>query len=453
MPKYSFVTATSDANCYGITQDRWFDGKSETVKVIRRTHYDGTNNWMNVNELTITKINEVFNLHHSCSDESYYQCLAKRLAKFNFKEATDVVVNGSNCSFDKVCAPFSLPFDDAEKIPMCTSEFERTCHEQIISQKLKPDLATQCQKSCHVKEFLYRFVDERHGQYLPKGDTNKNDQELVIKVKFDTSQKSFWELRSLHPFKTVKTEYYIMTGLTFVGNVGGTLGMFAGFSFIGAAEWFFGSATLLWQWMERKDVVHLKGSIIFFRKSVWTLVCLCFLGGSISIVWPTLKEYHYGATSYTERQEPISLEDLPTIVSCLSFEDDQYDTFPPNVSLFPMAYEKDVVIYATIFERENKTVALLKDQHVQTLLGLDINLSELVLSRKPKWQCYKITTRGSKEVTADIQNLSLQMSFSFPNANKSAFEKNYNWEKNRYETGIYFNINNFKDDWLTYFEK
>ena len=70
-----------------------------------------------------------------------------------------------------------------------------------------------------------------------------------------------------------------------------------------------------------------------------------------------------------------------------------------------MNYGRDVVIYATIFEEENKTVALLKDQYAKNLLGLDLQLSELVLSRKPKWQCYKITTKWNEEVTADIQNL------------------------------------------------
>ena len=37
--------------------------------------------------------------------------------------------------------------------------------------------------------------------------------------------------------KMVKTEYLLMNGYTLVGNVGGTLGMFVGFSFIGAIEW------------------------------------------------------------------------------------------------------------------------------------------------------------------------------------------------------------------------
>ena len=91
-----------------------------------------------------------------------------------------------------------------------------------------------------------------------------------------------------------------------------------------------------------------------------------------------------------------------------------------------MTYGKDVVIYTTTFEKDkNKTVALSKDKHIQTLLGLDVKLSEMVLLRKPKWQCYKITTRGSEEVRVDIQNLRMQLLFSFPNSNKSTFAAKY----------------------------
>ena len=212
----------------------------------------GTGNWKNIYELIITEVNEVFNLHQNCSDDSYYLCLAKRFSKFNFKEATDVVVRGSNCSFDKLCAPFSMPLEGADKIPICTSEIDKLCYGQIISQKLKPDQGTHCQKSCHVKEFSYKLVNAQDYIQLPRGNANKNDQELVIEVQLDTTPKSFWELRSLEPFKTVKTEYWILSGLSFVGNVGGTLGMFVGFSFVGLAEWFMGSYAAIWQWLKTK---------------------------------------------------------------------------------------------------------------------------------------------------------------------------------------------------------
>ena len=49
----------------------------------------------------------------------------------------------------------------------------------------------------------------------------------------DTSK----ELRTDRPFKTVHMEYYLLDGWGLIGNVGGTLGLFTGFSFFGFLTW------------------------------------------------------------------------------------------------------------------------------------------------------------------------------------------------------------------------
>ena len=175
--------------------------------------------------------------------------ITNRLTEFNFKEATDFEVNGSKCSFDKLCAPFSLPLHDTEKIPLCSAEIDQACYGWIISQIQKTNHAIDCKKSCHVKEFSIKR--DRRG-YLPPGKINQNNQELVIEVKFDTTPQSSWKWRNLEPTKTIKTEYYIMPGLSFVGNVGGTLGMFVGFSFIGLAEWLTCSTGAFCKWLKTK---------------------------------------------------------------------------------------------------------------------------------------------------------------------------------------------------------
>ena len=176
--------------------------------------------------------------------------------------------------------------------------------------------------------------------------------------------------------------------------------------------------------------------MVDFRNSFPVILYLSLLGGSISFVWKTIKQFQDGAASYTEKHEPVSLEDIPTVVTCLSFEDDDIYIFTNEV--FPMTYGRDVMVHATILAKDNKTVALLKDQHVETILGLNIKLSELVILRKPKWQCYKINTRGNDKVTGDIQNLRMQLSFSFPSANNSAFAHDGNNGKRK--TGNIFNL-------------
>ena len=117
IPMFAYVTVTSEANSFGLNNERWFDGKSVMALVTRDQSCLGRCNWWCVNELTIIKIDEILNLHQSCIDDSYYQCLARRFTTFSFNSTT-VVVNGSRCQFQELCAPFSLPFDGAEKVPI-----------------------------------------------------------------------------------------------------------------------------------------------------------------------------------------------------------------------------------------------------------------------------------------------------------------------------------------------
>ena len=67
-------------------------------------------------------------------------------------------------------------------------------------------------------------------------DLKPNSKFRIIEYKFSVPL-FILDHRSEEPFKTVMTEYYVTTGLSLVGNVGGTLGMFIGFSFLGTAEW------------------------------------------------------------------------------------------------------------------------------------------------------------------------------------------------------------------------
>ena len=47
------------------------------------------------------------------------------------------------------------------------------------------------------------------------------------------------DTRSKTPYKTVKTEYLVnsLVIVSLIGTVGGTMGMFVGFSFMGTSEW------------------------------------------------------------------------------------------------------------------------------------------------------------------------------------------------------------------------
>ena len=82
-----------------------------------------------------------------------------------------------------------------------------------------------------------------------------------------------------------------------------------------------------------------------------------------------------------------------------------------------MIYGTDVVINATVLEKGNKTVTLLKNHDVKTLFGLNIFLDELKMIQK--WTCYKISMKWNEEIDVDINNFKMQLIFVFPTANDS----------------------------------
>ena len=61
------------------------------------------------------------------------------------------------------------------------------------------------------------------------------------------------DLRSAEPFKIVRKEYLTMSGMLLVGNVGGMLGMFVGFSFMGSTAWLFGIFLRVKIWIDSKS--------------------------------------------------------------------------------------------------------------------------------------------------------------------------------------------------------
>ena len=58
--------------------------------------------------------------------------------------------------------------------------------------------------------------------------------------------------RSQEPYKTVHKEYLLMTGMSLVGNVGGMLGLFIGFSFLGISEWMIDCLSKAWAHVKKQ---------------------------------------------------------------------------------------------------------------------------------------------------------------------------------------------------------
>ena len=79
-----------------------------------------------------------------------------------------------------------------------------------------------------------------------------DDTQAIFEFKFALPWSSM-NGRTDKPYKTVKTEQLIMSVMSLVGNVGGTLGMCVGFSFLGTSEWIMTVVIQLWRNFRERD--------------------------------------------------------------------------------------------------------------------------------------------------------------------------------------------------------
>ena len=163
---YSSIDAriifTSEENSYGVGLNRWFDGDVSPI-MLKKDSY---------NQLKVLEVTEYHNLKGTCSQNSYFQCLAKHFLNFNPETAHKTrTVMGSygagptvlDCteSFKKMCYPFSMPFADIN-IPICANNIDRQCYGSVLKEIAKAQEGI-CLKSCKVKE--YKITSETYPGY------------------------------------------------------------------------------------------------------------------------------------------------------------------------------------------------------------------------------------------------------------------------------------------------
>ena len=68
-----------------------------------------------------------------------------------------------------------------------------------------------------------------------KRDRDGRFNRIIVRYYFGL-QKTTKDVRSKKPFKIIKKEYIVNTWMSLVGAIGGTLGMFVGFSIIDTSE-------------------------------------------------------------------------------------------------------------------------------------------------------------------------------------------------------------------------
>ena len=109
------------------------------------------------------------------------------------------------------------------------------CYGKVLAG-LSEDLKSKFKKTCLVKEFKTVPIF-----------SSTSFEALMVAYCFQSpkSTMNVWSVSEL--VKTVNKEYLIVSWMSLVGNVGGTLGMFVGFSFIGTTEWLMTSFVPFWK--------------------------------------------------------------------------------------------------------------------------------------------------------------------------------------------------------------
>ena len=106
---------------------------------------------------------------------------------------------------------------------------------RFVLEKLITDLDHHCKKTCMVKEFQ-----------VMKGASVQGMRNNFIDIRFQLPDATRGFM-SKTPYKIIKTEQYIISGLQLLGNVGGILGIFVGFSFLGITEPLLSVSEKLWK--------------------------------------------------------------------------------------------------------------------------------------------------------------------------------------------------------------
>ena len=174
---------TSERNSYGVTNFDWKDGKPYSVKI--------PNGNQKVIDLTVEK-----SIHLKCHDQSFYECAAFKILNSEY----------SKCNI--TCTPITLPHD---YYPICDNDnagYE--CSKNYVFDVLQ-NITTyyECPRSCSITQYI--------------GTVNFDG--YVVK-------NSHFQYKFVTPlFAEVYEEYIIYDFISMIGSVGGTLGLFVGFSF------------------------------------------------------------------------------------------------------------------------------------------------------------------------------------------------------------------------------
>ena len=144
-----------------------------------------------------------------CSVISLYECLEADLVK------------SDRCG--GLCEVASLPYD---LLPLCKSDEQYECSKTVFMETIT-DSAHKCRKERSCTEITY---DMRIAIYE---DIYGTPERVHFEYTLETPMSSEG-LRQQSPYKIVHTEYLLWTDVSFIANIGGTLGVTIGNDYFSA---------------------------------------------------------------------------------------------------------------------------------------------------------------------------------------------------------------------------
>ena len=141
----------------------------------------------------------IFNTKGNCIEESFYECAVGETIKNNFE--------GWNCT--KNCFPSTLISSGGfDKKYECEDEEQETCSFFAFDT-----YKSNCPKPCSIVQYNGRI------DLWEQNESNQNDSSFIIYLRFAPPLTT-----------TLYEEYVIYDVFGTIGSVGGTLGIFIGFS-------------------------------------------------------------------------------------------------------------------------------------------------------------------------------------------------------------------------------
>ena len=217
---------TSQQNSYGLVTNHWYEGNVEPIWLKNGAKQN----------LRITETRMYEYLKGTCTQTSFYECLAKKL-----QESDICHVN------DNTCAPFSLPGKDfIHDWPLCPVDTVNNCHDNFSKVAF---IECRKEKSCFVTEYSLKESSSIDQTSFGTFSTSLNVSESIMEDLLYMANNSYlfrlsydhwdWQKgdRGIGLKVDVHKEYLVWTGSALIGSVGGLFGMTIGFSFLGFFCW------------------------------------------------------------------------------------------------------------------------------------------------------------------------------------------------------------------------